>query len=290
MEFRVLGPFESSIDGTPSTPSATRVRWTLALLLLRANQVVDRGCIIEELWGENPPRRAVTTAQTYIYHLRKMHLRFAGRLGEGEFIETRPPGYLLRCEESEIDAFVFERLSAEGAAAYAAGDAEGAARRLRQALALWRGPVLADITAGPVLTPHIRRLEEVRTRTVRTRILADLRLGRHHELIPELRLAAAEHPVDEWFHEQLMIALSEAGRRAEALDAYRELQRTLDRNLGIEPSHTLQQLQYEVLVGAVRRPDRAKEAVAHRAAHGRAGQRHRRRGPEGQSRPKEAQS
>ncbi|GHH30435.1 AfsR/SARP family transcriptional regulator [Streptomyces rubradiris] len=290
MKFRVLGPFESSIDGTPSTPSATRVRWTLALLLLRANQVVDRGCIIQELWGENPPRRAVTAAQTYIYHLRKMYLRCAGRPGEGEFIETRPPGYLLRCEESEIDAFVFERLSAEGAAAYAAGDAERAARRLRQALALWRGRVLADITAGPVLTPHIRKLEEVRTRTVRTRILADLRLGRHHELIPELRLAAAEHPFDEWFHEQLMIALSEAGRRAEALDAYRELRRTLDQNLGIEPSHTLQQLQHDVLVGAVRRPDRAKEAVAHGAAHGRAGQRHRRRGPEGQARAKEAQS
>ncbi|WP_433342947.1 AfsR/SARP family transcriptional regulator [Micromonospora sp. CA-111912] len=257
MKFRVLGPFEGSMEGKPSTPSATRVRWTLALLLLRANRVVDRGCIIQELWGENPPRSAVTTTQTYIYLLRKKYQR----VGEGEFIETRPPGYLLRCDESEIDAFVFERLSAEGAAAFAAGDAERAARRLRQALALWRGPVLADITAGPVLTPHIRQLEEVRTRTIRTRILADLRLGRHHELIPELRFAALENPFDEWLHEQLMITLSEAGRRAEALDAYRELQRALDQNLGIEPSHTLRQLQHDVLVGAVRRPDRAEEVA-----------------------------
>jgi DNA-binding SARP family transcriptional activator len=261
MKFRVLGPFEGSTHGTPSTPSAARVRWTLALLLLRANQVVDRRCIIQELWGENPPRSAVTTTQTYIYQLRKRYQRFAGELGEGELIETRPPGYLLRCDESEIDAFVFERLSAEGVAAYTSGDAERAARRLRQALALWRGPVLADITTGPVLTPHIRQLEEVRTRTFRTRILADLRLGRHHELIPELRFAVLENPFDEWLHQQLMIALSAAGRRAEALDAYRELQRTLDTNLGIEPSHTLRQLLHDLLVGTVRRPDRAEEVA-----------------------------
>lgn len=245
------------MQDTPSAPR--RVRWTLALLLLRANRVVGRDCIIEELWGENPPRTAVPTMQTYIYQLRKMYRRSADRLGEDEFIETRPPGYLLRCDESEIDAFVFERLSAEGTAAYAAGDAERAARCLRQALALWRGPVLADIATGPVLTPHIRQLEEVRTRTVRTRILADLQLGRHHEIIPELRFAALENPFDEWLHEQLMIALSEAGRRAEALDAYRELQRALDQNLGIEPSHALRQLQHDVLVGAVRRPDRVEE-------------------------------
>ncbi|KUL39457.1 hypothetical protein ADL15_09320 [Actinoplanes awajinensis subsp. mycoplanecinus] len=249
------------MQGKPSTPSATRVRWTLALLLLRANQVVDRGCIIQELWGENPPRSAVTTAQTYIYQLRKNYQRYADQLGWGEFIETRPPGYLLRCHESEIDAFAFERLSGEGIAAHAAGEPERAARLLREALALWRGPVLADITAGPVLTPHLRRLEEARTRAVRTRILADLRLGRHRELIPELRFAALENPFDEWFYEQLMIALSEEGRRADALDAYRQLQRMLDQKLGIEPSHALRQLQHDVLVGVVRSPHVVEEVA-----------------------------
>jgi SARP family transcriptional regulator, regulator of embCAB operon len=249
------------MQGKPNTPSATRVRWTLALLLLRANQVVDRGCIIHELWGENPPRSAVTTAQTYIYQLRKNYQRHADQLGRGEFIETRPPGYLLRCPEPEIDAFAFERLSADGTAAYTAGEPERAARLLREALALWRGPVLADITAGPVLTPHIRRLEEARTRAVRTRILADQRLGRHRELIPELRFATLQNPFDEWFHEQLMIALSEEGRRADALDAYRQLQRVLDQKLGIEPSHTLRQLQHDVLVGAVGSIDPVEEVA-----------------------------
>jgi DNA-binding SARP family transcriptional activator len=257
MNFRVLGPLDVSVQGKPSTPSATRVRWTLALLVVRTNQVVDRACIIHELWGEDPPRSAVTTAQTYIYQLRKKYQRHADHLGRRELIETRPPGYLLRCDESEIDAHVFERLSAEGAASHAAGDAERAACQLREALALWRGPVLADIAAGPVLTPHIRQLEEARTRAVRTRILADLQLGRHRELIPELRFAALANPFDEWIHEQLMIALSEAGRRADALDTYRGLQRTLDQKLGIEPSRTLRQLQHDVLVGAVRRPNLA---------------------------------
>ncbi|WP_091249951.1 AfsR/SARP family transcriptional regulator [Micromonospora matsumotoense] len=261
MKFRVLGPLESSMDGTPSTPSAARVRWTLALLLLRANQVVDRGCIIHELWGENPPRSAVTTAQTYIYQLRKNYHRYTDQPGCGEFIETRPPGYRLRCHESEIDAFAFERSSADGVAAYAAGDPERAARLLREALMLWRGPVLADITAGPVLTPHIRQLEEAHTRAVRTRILADLRLGRHRELIPELRFAALEHPFDEWIHEQLMISLSQEGRRADALDTYRQLQRMLDQKLGIEPSRALRQLQHDVLVGAVRNPHPMEEVA-----------------------------
>lgn len=123
MKFRVVGPFVGSVQGKPSTPSAARVRWTLALLL-RANHVVDQGCIIQELWGESPPRSAVTTTQTYLYQLRKKYLRFPDYLDEGEFIETRPPDHLLWCDESEIDVF------ADPAAEH------GRRSRLRQRLAL----------------------------------------------------------------------------------------------------------------------------------------------------------
>nr|AFU65883.1 DacT1 [Dactylosporangium sp. SC14051] len=253
MIFRVLGPLEVIINGQSETPTAHKVRWTLGLFLLRANQVVDRAAIIDELWGEHPPRSAVTTAQTYVYQLRKKFHRHFRNLGSGELIETRPPGYVLRVDPGEIDAFRFERLSEEGQALLAAGHAEQAARRLREALSLWRGPVLADLPGGPVLTPHLTHLTEARTRALRLRILADAQLGNHRALIPELRSAAQENPLDEWIHEQLMIALHEAGRRADALDTYRGLQRTLDEELGIQPSITLRELQRDVLVGNVRR-------------------------------------
>lgn len=172
-------------------------------------------------------------------------------------METRPPGYVLWADESNIDARVFERLSEEGRASLAAGDTERAARQLCEALALWRGPVLADVPAGPVLTPHVTHLEETRMRTLRLRILADRRLGRYRELICGAAVPRAANPLDEWIHQQLMIALTEAGRRADALDAYRRLQRTLHAELGVAPSPALHKLQHDVLAGLpwTRAPD-----------------------------------
>ncbi|WP_203823654.1 AfsR/SARP family transcriptional regulator [Actinoplanes palleronii] len=246
MIFRVLGPLEVTVQGTVDTPTAAKVRWTLALLLLRANHVVGRTSIITELWGENPPRSAVTTAQTYIYQLRK---KYQDRLGAGELVETRLAGYLLKADEAQIDARVFERLSDQGHASLEAGHVERAARQLHEALALWRGPALADVPAGPVLAPHLTHLEETRTWTLRLRILADRRLGRHHDLIPELQFLAAAHPLDEWFHQQLMIALTETGRRADALQVYERIRVTLGAELGVHPSPGLCRLQHDVVTG-----------------------------------------
>ncbi|SCF39249.1 DNA-binding transcriptional activator of the SARP family [Micromonospora matsumotoense] len=249
MMFRVLGPLEVTVQGTIETPTATKVRWTLALLLLRANQVVSRASIIAELWGEHPPRSAVTTAQTYVYQIRKKYQHRFSQLGWGEFVQTRSPGYLLRVDEAEIDAWVFERLSEQGRTSLESGHVEQAARQLHGALALWRGPALADVPAGPLLTPHVTHLAEIRTRTLRLRIVADRRLGRHHELIPELQFLAAANPIDEWFHQQLMIALTETGRRADALQVYERLQSTLGAELGVAPSSRLCQLQHDVVAG-----------------------------------------
>ncbi|WP_345596706.1 AfsR/SARP family transcriptional regulator, partial [Streptomyces marokkonensis] len=249
MIFRVLGPLEVAVEGAAEKPTAPKVRWTLALLLLHANRVVGHSSIIYELWGETPPCSAVATAQTYVYQIRKKYQRRLDQIGWGELVETRPSGYVLRAEESEIDAQVFERLSEQARASLTAGHTEQAARQLREALALWRGRALADVSAGSVLAPHVIHLEKSRMRTLRLRIFADQRLGRYRELLPELQFLAAANPIDEWFHQQLMIALVETGRRADALEAYHRLQSTLGAELGVRPSPRLHKLQHDVLTG-----------------------------------------
>ncbi|CAM5634287.1 AfsR/SARP family transcriptional regulator [Kitasatospora aureofaciens] len=244
MKFNILGPLEVLDKGIPCTPSALKVRWTLAVLLMNANRIVDLGLIIEEIWGSSPPRTVVTTAQTYIYQLRKL-CRPLGR----EVILTKAPGYVLLLGEEELDAQEFERLHHEGDRLLAAGHPEAAAQRLRQALDLWRGTALADIPVGAPLAGHVAVLEEMRLRALEHRILADRQLGRHRELIPELRLLTLHQPMNEWYHEQLMLALDAAGRRSEALHVYRVLYRRLDEDLGIAPSRPLQELHNDLLSG-----------------------------------------
>ncbi|MFE4518839.1 BTAD domain-containing putative transcriptional regulator [Kitasatospora sp. NPDC056783] len=259
MKFNILGPLEVLDKGIPCTPSALKVRWTLAILLVNANRIVDLDLVIEEIWGSDPPRTVITTAQTYIYQLRKL-CRPLGR----DVILTKAPGYVLLLGEEEFDAQEFERLHQEGDRLLAAGRAEQAADRLRRALDLWRGAALADIPAGSLLAGHVAVLEEMRLRALESRILADRHLGRHRELVPELRLLALRHPWNEWYHEQLMIALDAAGRRSEALHVYRTLYRRLDEDLGISPSQPLRDLQNELLSGTA--PARREfQALAARA-------------------------
>ncbi|MFF2045699.1 BTAD domain-containing putative transcriptional regulator [Kitasatospora sp. NPDC058170] len=265
MRFNVLGPLEVLDSGIHCTPSALKVRWTLAILLMHANRIVDLGVIIEEIWGDNPPRTVVTTAQTYIYQLRKL-CRAEGR----DFILTKAPGYLLLLGEEELDAQEFERLHLEGARLLADGHPEAAADRLRQALRLWRGSALADIPVGGTLAGHVAVLEEMRLRALENRILADQQIGRHRELIPELRSLTLHHPLNEWFHEQLMLALDLAGRRSEALQVYRSLYRKLNDDLGIDPSQPLRDLHNDLLSGVVQlREPRRPGALPPLMEHGR---------------------
>ncbi|MFI9273552.1 BTAD domain-containing putative transcriptional regulator [Kitasatospora sp. NPDC052896] len=264
MRFNVLGPLEVLDAGKPCTPSALKVRWTLAILLMNANRVVDLGVIIEEIWGDSPPRTAVTTAQTYIYQLRKLR-RSQGR----DVILTKAPGYVMLLSEDELDAQEFERLHGEGARLLADGHPEAAADRLRQALGLWRGAALADIPVGGALAGHVAVLEEMRLRALEHRILADQQLGRHGELVPELLALTHQHPFKEWFYEQLMLALDATGRRSEALQVYRSLYRKLDEDLGIAPSRRLWEL-HSALLSADAPPRQPVRAAAVRAVvHGR---------------------
>ena len=147
----------------------------------------------------------------------------------------------------QIAAHTFARLSRRGRELLENGKTADAADALRQALQLWRGPALANVLTGRLLESHAVHLEEERLRTLKLRILADAELGRHHALIGELRSLVATYPLNEWFHGQLIAALSRSGRRSEALQAYHSLRQLLRNELGLDPQPELQRLQQEVL-------------------------------------------
>jgi DNA-binding SARP family transcriptional activator len=249
MRFNILGAMEVSHDGMPCTPSAPKARQTLALLLVRANQLVDTASLIDELWSDNPPRSSITTTQTYIYQLRKTFNKAMGEDAASRMLMTQPPGYCLRLADDQLDARQFERLAEQGRELVAGGMLEQGARRLRDALDLWRGSVLPDVAVGRILHAHMVHLEELRIRTLELRVRTDLQLGRHRELVPELRSLVAAHPLNEWLHAQLISSLHRAGRRGEALQAYQALRRVLHEDLGLEPSLPLQRLQQDLLNG-----------------------------------------
>ncbi|MGF7236699.1 MAG: AfsR/SARP family transcriptional regulator [Frankia sp.] len=253
--FKILGGLEIIQDGRSLTPSPPKVRRVLALFVLRAGQVVLPDSLIEELWGRQPPKSAVTTMQTYVYHLRKMFNEEHLETPEGELLVTRLPGYVLRIPSESIDFQVFERLVDDGQNELGNGRPERAAATLRRALDLWNGPVLANVSLGTVLEGHVIRLEERRINALQLRIQADLQMGRHGDLVGELRSLAATYPLNEWFHSKLISALAYSGRRSEALHAYQNMRTVLREELGLDPSPDLQQLQREVLAATLCGPE-----------------------------------
>ncbi len=247
MRINILGALEMVHNGRTCTPTAPKVRWALALLVMRANHIVGIDALIEELWGDNPPRSAITTAQTYIYQLRRRFDREGLATRPEDILETRPPGYVLHLPEDSIDVNVFTSLTEQGRVLLAEGRPDEASERLHKALALWHGPALADVPVGRLLEAHVVHLNEQRIRALELRIQADNEMGRQRELIPELRSLVASHPLNEWFHGQLIEALNVCGRRGEALRAYQDLRDVLNDELGLEPSNDLQELQRRVL-------------------------------------------
>ena len=238
IEFRVLGPLEASVDGAPVKLGPPQQRALLALLLLNANEVVSRDRLVDGLWGERPPATAAKLVQVYVSALRKV-------LDAGVLL-TRTPGYLLRVAPGALDLDRFQRLAREGSAALAAGAAEAASESLREALELWRGPALADLTDAPFAHAEIARLDELRLAALCDRIEADLALGRV-DVVGELAALIAEHPLRERLRGQLMLALYRSGRQADALAAYQDARRTLVDQLGIEPGRELRELEQAIL-------------------------------------------
>ncbi len=239
MHVRVLGPVEVEVAGERRVPEVARVRALLGALALRVGRTVSTDELIDALWGDDPPRSAAKTLQGHVSALRRV-------LGP-DAIVTGPGGYALQIDPDDVDVASFERLV--GTAREVAGPEPRRARDLYgDALALWRGQPLVDLADGPMRQGQLVRLEELRCAAIEGRIDAELRLGRHVEVLPELRRLVEEMPLREHLWEDLMIALYRDERQAEALDAYQELRRVLGDQLGIEPSTTLQELETAILL------------------------------------------
>ena len=246
-EFGILGPLEVSRAGCLVPLGGPRQRAVLALLLLEANRVVSMDRLAEEVWGGHPPEGWVTTLQTYVFHLRQALEPGRARGVAGDVLVTRDRGYLLRVNREHLDATLFQDGFTAGRAALQAGRHAEAAETLRKALGLWRSPVLADLADYTFIRPEARRLEELRLAAVEARIDADLALGRHDVLTGELERLAAEYPLRERLHGQLMLALYRCGRQADALAAYRRVHDLLAGELGIDPGESLQCLHQAIL-------------------------------------------
>ena len=245
MEMEVLGDLVINLNGKSIVPTANKPKQVLTLLALRANQVVSRSTLMEEIWGEDLPRSAATTVQTYILQLRARIARASA--SPKKVLATRFNGYVLQVGSHTSDAEKFKDLASSGMRAMSSGDIEGAADLLRRALGLWRGTVLADVSMGRVLERDAVNLEEARMVALEQRIEADLQLKRHMELIPELRALVAEHPMHENFRAQLMRAFYRAGATWRALQEFQSLRSTLAAELGMEPSARLQRLHQAIL-------------------------------------------
>ncbi|TDC72037.1 helix-turn-helix domain-containing protein [Actinomadura sp. GC306] len=257
MEFRVLGSFEIMLAEENIAPTAPKPRQVAALLALRRNSVVRTSELIDELWEDDPPVSAMTTLQTYIYKLRKIFQR----CGAGEVLQTRPAGYMLAVPDEDVDLHWFEQAIKEGRAVLDRGDPVRAAEILADALAMWRGPALVDVLAGNLLSAYVARLEEVRFRALELRIETDLKVGRHLELIGELKSLVVRYPLHEGFHTSLMTALHHSGRRYEALDVYRTLRGNLVEQLGLEPGREARELHQSLLSADAPAPSAPSSAV-----------------------------
>ena len=239
IEFRILGSVEVVGDDGLLALGAPKQRALLALLLLHANTVVSRDRLVDAVWGTEPPRSAVSSLQVYVHGLR-------GVLG-AERIERHGTGYRLQLDPAELDLSRFERLVGAAADALAAGHAADAAEDLRRALALWRGAPLADLAGEPVQAAEAGQLEERRLRAIELLHDAELAVGRHDELVPELERLIAAEPYRERFRAQHALALYRSGRQVDALAACRAARELLVEELGVEPGPELQELERRIL-------------------------------------------
>jgi DNA-binding SARP family transcriptional activator len=235
MEFRILGSLQVLDGDTPVEIAGTKQRAVLALLILRANEVVGSERLIDELWGDNAPQNAAGALHNHVSRLRKA-------LGP-DVLARREWGYVLRTPPETIDLRRFEALLAEGEPL----PARERAAKLAEALSLWTGPPLAGLTGEPALQREIARLEELHVSTIERRIDADLEAGRNSELVGELETLIAENPLREHLRWQLILALYRAERQAEALEVYRETRRVLAEELGLDPSPELRELEKAIL-------------------------------------------
>jgi YVTN family beta-propeller protein len=262
MEFRVLGPFEVVDRDRPVSLGGPKQRSLLAVLLLHRGQVVSTDRLVEALWGERASPTAAKTVQVYVSNLRKA-------LGNGLLV-TRGHGYLLDAHHIEVDVDRFDDLVARGRTGLEDGRPREALAQLDAALALWRGPPLADLAYESFAQADIARLQDERLAATEDRLDARLALGDHSAVIGGLEALISEHPFRERLHAQLMLALYRSGRQADALEHYRHLRRELVAELGIEPGPALKELEQAILAQApeLRGPDPGATASGRRRRAG----------------------
>ncbi|HEY3956710.1 MAG TPA: BTAD domain-containing putative transcriptional regulator [Streptosporangiaceae bacterium] len=251
LDIRLLGSLSVSLNHRPVTPSAAKQRQILALLALNAGRVATVSTLVEELWGDHPPRSWPTTLQTYILQLRNRLAAAAGAPARDarRIIATRHGGYLLEAPVCRSDVGEFKRLARDGREVAEAGDHRGTSDLLGRALALWSGPALVDVRTGRILELEATSLEETRLGVLERRLEADLALGRHADVLGELTKLTARNPMNENFCGLLMTALYRSGHAGRSLEAFQRLRTLLRNDLGIEPGPRLQRLQRAVLSG-----------------------------------------
>jgi DNA-binding SARP family transcriptional activator/DNA-binding beta-propeller fold protein YncE len=242
MDFRLLGPLEVADAGSTIRLAEGGQRSVLVLLLLHRNEAVPSDRLIDALWGQHPPATAAKVLQNHVGQLR----RALGDRG-GVRLQTRGRGYAVVVEAGELDVERFERLMQAGSDALDRDEPDVAGARLREALALWRGPPLADVAYESFAQPEIARLEERRLVALEQRVDADLALGRHADVLGDLEALVAEHPLRERPRAQLMLALYRSGRQAEALESFQDARNALVGELGVEPGPALRELQEAIL-------------------------------------------
>jgi DNA-binding SARP family transcriptional activator/tetratricopeptide (TPR) repeat protein len=240
MEFRTLGELEVWHADSPVPVRGAVQRSVLALLLLRANEVVRTEDLVEELWGAEAPHTAPKMIQNAVSNLRKN--------GLAEVLATRAGGYTLQIDPEQVDATRFERLVERARESLAAGMPEVSEQLLEQANALWRGAPLADLAPEAFAQREIARLEELRLRATECSIESGLALGRHRELTGTLETLVNRHPLRETLRMQLMLSLYRSGRQADALAAYQAARAYLRDEVGLEPGPALQRLEQAILI------------------------------------------
>src|SRR3954452_23876008 len=245
VDFRILGPLEV-VDAARRVPLAgTKQRALLALLVIRAPEVLTNDGLIEALWGEHPPASAAKSLQVHVSRLRTALEPSAD--GPPRLVVTHDRGYALAIDPAQVDSWRFEGLVAEGRDHLGSGSPARAASVLDEALSLWRGPPLSDLAYEPFAQPEVARLDELHLTALEELIDAKLALGRHAELVAEIETLVSENPYRERLRGQLMLALYRGGRQAEALQAYRDAQMILAKDLGLEPAPALKELERKIL-------------------------------------------
>ncbi|TLG17640.1 AfsR/SARP family transcriptional regulator [Nocardia cyriacigeorgica] len=248
MRIAVLGPLAvHTADGEPIDIGGIRLRMLLARLALEGGRAVSVDGLTDGLWGAEPPADAAGALQASVSRLRKA-------LPEPGAVELVAGGYRLGVQAEDVDAFRFEELLGRGRRELAAGKPEAAADTLDAALALWRGPALADLLAAPFAELAASRLNELRADAEEEHFDALLQAGRHSEILADLESAGARRPLSERLAVLRIRALAASGRQSDALAVYERVRESLGEELGVDPSAELQQVHLALLRGELHRP------------------------------------